>query len=426
MSSLRTSLVLMVALSVMLVGAVLIPQRAVVGEAAVREMASRSAFADLMLLRLRLSEFSTSPIFLLLVSLFFLNLVVVLARRAAPTFLRLKTELRSAESLDRWTSSSSALSAPLSLALTAHRVSQVLRGFGYKPRRAGDAAMWGVKNATAPLGFLLFHASFILLLLGSAAIWATRSVSIVRLTEGETFRGEGAKIVRSAPFASHPELTFVAGAVDPLFDRGEATDLAVKLVFADAEQTARVNEPAKRGATSILIGDVGLAPVVWLQDSEGFTIERAAVAAERSGATILRVGNYEVSLAPRVTNANFPSRDRLSEVPIDVTVRLLGIEQYRGRLRAGEIAKFDGGAVAISEVRYWTSLRVVTERGGSLLIVGFLFAVAGLVWRLLAQRREVALTWTATELRLAGIGEFFPLRFRDELRAIADELRGDR
>ncbi|MHB0972200.1 MAG: cytochrome c biogenesis protein ResB [Thermoanaerobaculia bacterium] len=425
-SSLRTSIVLMIALSLVLLAGVFIPQRAVVGDEAITAAASRSAVASFLFLRLRLSEFSTSPIFIALVTLFFVNLVAVLVSRAAPTIRRLRAKPQTADALLRWTSNGLAIVEPLPAKWSAKHALQTLRGFGYRPSRIADGAVWAVKHRSAPLGFLLFHTSFIVLVLGGSAVWATRSVSIVRLTEGQTFSGEGAKIVRHAPLGVAEPMRFTAKSIDPRFDRGEATDLAVTLGFDGGEQTARVNHPATWGATSVVIGDVGVAPVVWLQDAAGFTLDRAAVPAAHNGKTMLAAGGFDLALEPHVTPRNFPSREQLTRLPIDVTIHQEKRVLYRGTLRPGEIARFDGGALVIPEIRYWASLRLVTERGGALLITGFVFAVAGLVWRLLAQRREVALTWDANTIRLAGAGEFFPLRFRDELLAIADALRSNR
>ena len=70
----------------------------------------------------------------------------------------------------------------------------------------------------------------------------------------------------------------------------------------------------------------------------------------------------------------------------------------------------------------WAGLLIVSERGGSLLIAGFVLAVAGLVWRMLWYRREVLVGWDDECLTIAGRSQQYPLRFREELEELLAAL----
>ena len=96
---------------------------------------------------------------------------------------------------------------------------------------------------------------------------------------------------------------------------------------------------------------------------------------------------------------------------------------FDGPLRPGEGTALEGGRLVLEELRYWVGVKVVSERGGGVLVAGFVAGIAGLVWRLLLHRREVALSWDDETLRVVGRSESYPSRFRDELVAIFDTLR---
>ena len=69
---------------------------------------------------------------------------------------------------------------------------------------------------------------------------------------------------------------------------------------------------------------------------------------------------------------------------------------------------------------------MISERGGALLIAGFAIGIAGLVWRLMLHRREVAVVWDEERFTLVGRSEYFPWRFREELAELFATLGGSR
>ncbi|MDP9360412.1 MAG: hypothetical protein M3P29_03055 [Acidobacteriota bacterium] len=102
---------------------------------------------------------------------------------------------------------------------------------------------------------------------------------------------------------------------------------------------------------------------------------------------------YFVTIDPAVSRENFPTREALGRVPVDVTIREGATVVGRGCMTVGQSIEFGGARLAISDMRYWSGLRIVAERGGSILVLGYFAAVAGAVWRLIMHRREVALSW---------------------------------
>ncbi len=90
---------------------------------------------------------------------------------------------------------------------------------------------------------------------------------------------------------------------------------------------------------------------------------------------------------------------------------------FEGTLRPGDGVPVGEDRLVLKELRYWVGVQVVSERGGGLLVTGFVVGIVGLVWRLGFHRREVVLTWDDEEtdeerdgatLRLVGHSEYFP------------------
>jgi hypothetical protein len=419
-SSLRTSAVLMLLLSALLVVNVAVPQKAVVGGMA--GMAPPPRWIE----ALGLTSVVTSRIFVIVLVLFFVNLAAVLARRLRPTFARLSKEAPSEEAIEKWTAGARAISAPKPAQWSPATVIGMMRGWGYAPRRVGERTWWGVKHRWAPLGFVMFHASFFLLLAGGILIYMTRFAGVVRLVEGQTFDGSYAGIVRRPPDGRMPDVSFHLARVDTRLEGNDPVELSAEVARESGarNETTRVNAPVSWGDTSIIVTEAGLAPVLWVQDPDGYTIDRVTASASLRKTTELAVGDggLIVTIQPKFSRAEFPSRDGLAKAPFELAVRMRGREVARGVLHRGETLLFEGGSVRLEDVRYWAGFLVVSERGGWILILGFAIGVSGITWRLLLHRRELVLRWDDESVRLAGRADFFPERFQDEMNRILEMM----
>jgi hypothetical protein len=309
--------------------------------------------------------------------------------------------------------------------IAAGSVVAALRGFGYRPHRVSNSSLYGVKHRSAAIGFLLFHFSFFLLCVGGALIWYTRWVGELRVVEGQSVDATSAHVLRQRPAGGTPDVRFTLQSMSPSFVKGEATDLRATVRFREAGPVdAWVNHPAERGAVSLLVSDVGIAPVLWLQDSRGFGVDRVAVPAERGNDVDIPMagGIVRVRIVGGERDAPFPPRASLALLPLSVVVHQGTREVFRGTLRPGEAATLPGGRLVLTEVRYWGGMKIVSERGGVLLVAGFVLATIGATWRLLLHRRDVVVSWNTQTLRLAGHGEWFADRHRRELQELAEAM----
>jgi hypothetical protein len=438
-TSLRTTVGLLCVLSVLLLLNVALPQASVLGEEAFAELARSHPWRQVVLVELGLGRLPTSPVFLAVLGLFFLQLAVVLLTRAGPTWRRIQARPPSGEGLQAWARLDEAFTGPVPEGWSRGVAARILQGYGYRVRSVDRQSLWGLKHRTAPLGFLLFHLSFFLLCAGGTLIYYTRFVGTALVTEGQQFSGEYKQVLRQPPLGGSPTLAFGVEDVDPRYEEGEPTHLGAVFRFRRAggplTRRARINHPARWGATSILVQQAGLAPVLWLQDARGFTIDRVAVAvASREGeATEAPLGNRHLAvIEPRGGGAALPTRDELPTTPVRLRLFRKGSPKeltwedellFDGPLRPGEGAPLVEGRLVLEELRYWVGVQVVSERGGGLLEAGFVAGIAGLVWRLLLYRRAVGLTWDGETIRLVGRSESYRWRFRDELEAIFATVR---
>jgi hypothetical protein len=432
LTSLRTTVVLMCVIAAFLLLNVVVPQARVVGEEAFSLIIRDRPVIEFFLVDLGLGNLSTSPLFLLVLGLFFVNLTAVLLARLGPTWRRIQPKSRSVAGLRAWAQSAGSLNARLPTEWGFGVVVARLKEFGFKVRKVGDRTVSGVRHRLAPLGFLIFHMSFFLLCAGGVLLYYSRFEGVVTLSETQEFTGEYSQIVRQPPIGGAPDLRFVLEEVDPRFEQGEPVHLGAVFSFQQGtsiqRRTARVNYPAEWGPTVILVQRAGLTPVIWLQDGEGYTLDRVAVAATTRGEEgtwiELAGGRYLMLIEPLAPEIEFPSHEDLVRTPMKFQVYEEGKQLFSETLRPGEAGQVGSEArLVFEDLRYWAGVRVISERGGGLLIAGFLMGVVGLMWRLLWQRREVAVTWDDERFWLAGESEYYQLRFREEMAELFARLK---
>ncbi len=259
------------------------------------------------------------------------------------------------------------------------------------------------------------------------------------LVEGQEFTGQYTDVVREPPVFPPPDLRFTLHKVSPVYEHGFPLQLGAAFRFPEqdgpVERESWINRPAVAGSAKLLVHRAGLAPVFWLQDGDGFTLDRVSVVTATLGAqptsAPIASGAVVLEVDPLEPGADFPTLESVHETGLHLTVVADGVERFKGTLRPGEAVSWECGRLLLEEVRYWVSFQVIAERGGGLLIAGFVFGITGLVWRLLCYRREIALSWDDREFRITGRGEYFSHRFQQELKSIrkflaaGPEHRGD-
>lgn len=420
--SLRTTALLLAVLAGLLLLNVILPQREHDPEAWANSIRA-SAAARFLLITLQLGGISTSAVFVGTLALLFLNLTAVLVDRAGATLRRVRFAAPTEAQAAALASAAGACEVD-GEGLAPGEVAAALRAIGYEVAELPGGAVWGIKHRLALLGFPLFHLSFFLMAAGGVQIFLTRDVTSLVVSEGETVWTAAGSIVRRAPLGAPPAAALTVERVDVGLEDGKPLLLSSRLQLAGGEtRTSRVNRPAEWGDLSVITERAGVAPVLWVLDDRGFTVDRVVVAAAAAGGMPTRValagGALEAVVEPIPIGKEFPERAGLGTVPITLRVKSGTRTMFDGRLQPGGSAGAGDLEVRLQEVRYWVGLRAVRERGGPLLVAGFLLSVAGIIWRMVWVRREVMIAGFPGRLRVAARAEFFTSRGREEAAAVA-------
>jgi hypothetical protein len=398
--STRLSAYLIVALLALFILGQIIPQRELFTAREGRAWQEANPRLYTVLDTLDLLELYTSPLAMVLLAAFMVNLVLVLAARFHVTVSRCRrpepgsVEGSGALSVDVGSGGQEEVVAVIRRVLPRHRLA------------GGEGRFVFYRNRFGPVGFLLFHASFIVLLLAGLALFYTRSAGTASVTEGQAFSGAPGEYrnLRLPLVGEPPSLRFAVLHIRPTYEEGQPTDLEVGIAVYGSggkprKKTIRVNRPYTRGDTSMLIKSIDVAPLIKLQSADGEVVyEYAFVSLKVLGGGMDSYvfpysgyradfqffpdfaveGGLEYSRSPETRNPRF--HVYLYESGRKVLDRVMGPGEAG---RAGEVV------LAVEELRYWAEFTVVRERGRGLLWAGFLLGIAGLVWRFFFYRREV-------------------------------------
>jgi hypothetical protein len=385
-----------------------------------------------------------SPLTIVILGLFFINLLVVTLNRV-PVMLKrayLKGELPSFGAAELKGGKNVALIAP---EMERAGLDERLKDFFKKKRwffregRKPDTYI-AVRNRLSPIGFLLFHFSFFLCLIGGLMITYTRFSGKLPLTEGQSFQGDiqqfrvinqDPKVLkRFSPLEIHVEK------VRPVYDRDVPTELAVALQvkFGDdiERQVLRINEPLHRGAMSIIVESIGVSPLFVVRGPSGNKLDAAYVSLNILGGQedtfqldSDKRYSFIVKFFPDYVKENGYESTRSIEMKNPAIRLAVGKDNkviYRGTIRPGESADIGTYTVSVDDIRYWVEFLIVREYGKIPLIAGFIIAGIGLIMRLVfyQKRLRIAIEYEKDKplLYLDGRSEYFKYSFEDEMETL--------
>lgn len=448
-----TASIIAVLLSLYLVG-LLIPQKALFTGAEYEAWRTQYPSLSRVVEVLQLNEIYLSPITVFFLALFFVNLVAVIVHRAPLILQRIYLGPRSPRSIDLdllkrrprvWT---------ITVPKGGPDLVQEVRRF-FKRRfwsfldTPSPRSLLAVRNRYSPVGFLLFHLSFLLCLVGGLFVMYTRFSGELVLTEGQEFNADMKqfhKITRDPKiFKALPPLAIQVERVQPKYEKdasgkdvGTDLDILLKVKYWDdtRDETAKINEPIKRGPVSILAHDIGVSPLLVVRTSDGKTVD--------GGYVSLKVLNdnedsfqfeglpftFFIRFYPDhlIEKGRDSSRSQYLRNPV-IHARIQDGDTvlHEDNLPLGRTFAFRSLSLSFEDVRYWVNFRIIREYGNVPLFVGFLCGAIGLIMRLVFYQKtlHVAVEYLEQHNRLwiEGWSEYYQHSFHEDMTAMMADLR---
>ena len=394
------------------------------------------------------TDIYVSPLTILLLVFFFLSLTIVTLNRV-PLIMKkayLRGEPPSFSLLDlKKDRNEIQLSSVIESSLTTNRIKVFLKKRRWSIIMGKEENTFiAIRNRLSPIGFLIFHLSFLLCLIGAILITYTRFSGKLALTEGQLFDGDMRQFhsISRKPkiFKEIPPLGIKVEKVHPYYENDIPTelvvDLQVKYLESTSKEVLRINEPVKKGLLSIMAEKIGISPLFVIRNASGEVIDGVYVSLN-----VLRgdEDSFQLNLGSPYTFYVRFFPDYVVEDGVETTRSLetnnpalhLVVQKdirtvYDGTIKLGENAEIDSYTITFEDLRYWVDFFVVREFGRMPLIAGFIFASIGLIMRLVFYQRRLRLVVEYTSdkplLYIDGRSEFFRISFKDDLKKIVKEL----
>jgi len=382
-----------------------------------------------------------SPLTIVLLVLFFINLLVVTLNRV-PVMLKRAYIMGEPPSFGLAELKRGKNAAVIEPGLGRTALDKRLRDFFKKKRwffKEGSehGTYIALKNRLSPLGFLFFHFSFFLCLIGALMITYTRFSGNLPLTEGQSFEGdiEQFRLITRQPkmLKRLPPLGILVERVQPVYEQDVPTELVVSLQVGYGDEierkVLRINEPLHKGSMSIIVESIGVSPLFIVRGPSGEEVDAAYVSLNVLGGQEDTFQfdkdkrySFIVKFFPDYIKEKGIGSTRSIEMKNPAIRLVVGKDNkvvYQGTIRPGENADTGELTISFNDIRYWVEFLIVREYGKIPLIAGFIIAGIGLIMRLVfyQKRLRISIDYEKDKplLYLDGRSEYFKYSFEDEM-----------
>lgn len=430
LSSLKLTILLIILLSFVFLLGQWIPQKSLIGKEFFLQWQAENPELVGFLEKIGFTRIYTSFLTLFLWALFFLNLIFVMGKRFSLILNRLSIpplEIENFSGYPNYTEVS--IDRPLK--------NEDIRAVFKDYRVYGSPENFiAIRNRYAPLGTLIFHLSFFLLLTGGVVTTYTRFSAFLDLGEGEIFTGrleQYSSPINFPEVGSLPEVKFLVEKIEPEIEQDIPTDLKVTIRDERGHRKIiKINQPLKERGTSFVIKNIGVAPLIIIYDQKGQEIDGAYVKLNvlkgREDGFIFHGYSITASFYPDfyLKGGEPASRSEVIRNPaFRFTVTGKGVFKEEILKRGGKM-KLKGEELTWTELPYWVRFYVVKEKGLYLVYTGFAFIITALIWRLIFYRKEIRGMVKYENgkfiLKLGGRAEFYRELFSDEFKKLTEDI----
>lgn len=250
-------------------------------------------------------------------------------------------------------------------------------------------------------GNILFHAAFVIILIGMRITLFARFEGTFALTEGESFFGEETEYVQysaSGEFSeAAPGVSFRLDRVTPWFwdDKLHFTrltsDVRYPATTLEEAATIRLNGGLKMDGARLRIMSFGYAPEVLVEDLEGRIVRRWAAKMSvfpPGSEDHIEIGSYRIGIKvlpdPVEEEGKLGNKSMNLRDPVFlVNVTWLFEPVFAGVLKRGEKVVIGNLRISFPGIKYWVRYGVVKDPGEPVVIAGLVILVLGLMMRLI-------------------------------------------
>ncbi|MCL5292037.1 MAG: cytochrome c biogenesis protein ResB [Actinobacteria bacterium] len=444
----------------------IIPQRST-DQAFYKTWGSAHPFLTRLLERTDLTSIYSSWFFIALCAALFVNTAVCTVQRVSDLFaargrkaeLKLN-EIRSLKSCFEFFQPGSDVKPVVA------KVVGFLRKRGYKvvPARSPDGVgIFATRGRLARWGGPLFHSALLLIFLGGAIAGLTRFSGVVELTEGQSIVEEETSYVKrleQGPLfnsADHRGFGIKLVKFKPVYLATEETkNFYSTLMVGDGWESQQmdtyVSQPVTYKGVIIYQNQVnGVSALLTVTDEQGRTINSTFVSFDKPhGIGNPLTGKYEPQEAGiSIEGKLYPNSDWrigggspaweirkpvldlkvLQDKPIVKDKKVIRKEKkvvYAGHLALGQVAKFDKLQFKFEDVKYWSSYRIVMDRGQPIIFAGFWLGLFSLGLLSLLNEKRISIIIRTGDGMVgvsgAGTADKYRASFAEELQILVEEL----
>lgn len=382
------------------------PQERVLGKVYIEEISKKNKFYDFIFNKLNFKNIPSSPLFLFSLFLFYLQLIFFIFKYIKRTIERIKIKEPDYKFWRKYKFSS-----------LRENFKENLEKKGFKHFKLKEGEDYFIENELSPLGFMLFHISFFFLLTGGIVLNYTRGVSVATVALGQTINlndSRWVKRIKLPLIESKRDLAISLNEVFFSFDNKLGLPLDFKANLTIIEKGKRIsryfeiNKPLKYKNLSFYPHFYENAYIIEIEDPEGYIIEKPIL----------------FSKCRRSEVVNFSLKEGFwgSFLCEEEEKILINREDLKGELvlKEGETLFLGDYKIKFISNLPWVEIKIVEEKGGGILIFGFLLGILGILLRFFFPRREMVLKNNEIFIK----ADYFPENFLNFLKNFIEVENG--
>lgn len=312
----------------------------------------------------------------------------------------------------------------------------------------GGYFVWANKGRFGIWGSLLFHFSFLIILIGVLISLGTRVRGRMAITEGQTFteRSQDYLLLKEGFLSDHKHLGFKVKLDEfHVETKGKAAEYFSDVLVSEdgktvAKETISSNNPLVYKGLTFLPDIHGFSPLLILKDKKGKSLldayiiftthfDKDKVAYE----DFVNVPGIDVVIKGKIypdivrNGQVLGSKSGIPRNPAMYLVVFEGKEKiFDGSVLLGQTVDFNGFSLTFADLRYWSSFWVTKDQGVSIIFFGCWVGIIGLfiVTMFLSKRIVVRIQkeGNGSVIYVAGRSRIANALFANEVLAVVQQL----